>query len=291
MARRTRPLHKPAQSVRKLLIATGADRLVAHWASNFPNGLIARLLRPDNALYHGTATRRVSRNGLRYDLDLRDYVQWTIFYGVEQEEKSALFSLVRMGDVVIDVGTNVGEVLLNLAKRVGTSGRAIGFEPNPATRAACLRNIRLNEFASIEVHGVALGDQPGALLLGRPSEGNRGADRVVSAAQSGIAIEVTTLDRFVKDAGLDRLDLIKIDVEGFDLNVLRGAERTVDRFKPVLFVELSDLNLREQGDSASDMLRWLEQRGYHSSDAVTGEALRSTDPLDGCFRDIVARRD
>lgn len=244
-----------ARYVRRALIKAGLD-----------DRLGVGLLRPDCVDYRGSPIRRAVRNGIAYDLDLADYVQWTIYFDIERAEKAALFNLARPGDVVLDIGTNVGGVLMNFAQRVGPGGRAIGFEPNPATLAKCQHNLSLNRFANVEVHGVALGDVAGEVLLGHPQEGNAGADRIGSA---GIPVKLTTLDEFA--AGFDRIDLIKIDVEGFDLKVLRGGEQTLKRLRPTLFVELCDANLREQGDSAAKLVTWLERHGYRVRRAGEGD--------------------
>jgi FkbM family methyltransferase len=269
---------------RKALIEIGIDRWLADATYRHPDGLLTRLFRPDCIDYRGTSVRRVTRDGITFDLDLSDYVQWTICFGIEHTEKTILFDLAKPGQIVLDVGTNVGEVLLNFAKRVGPHGRAIGFEPNPETLTKCRHNLSLNPFANVEVHAVALGEAPGEALLGRPNSNNAGADRIGS---SGVPVEVTTLDALT--AAFDRLDLIKIDVEGFDLKVLRGGARTLERLRPTLFVELNDSNLREQGDSPAALVRWLESHGYTVRDAVTQRPIRSTDNLDGCGCDIIAQ--
>ena len=274
--------------VRRALIGSGIDRLLAGPLSKRPDGVAAKILRPDISLYRGSTVRCVERDRIRYELDPADYIEWTIYYGVERELKSRLYSLVEPGQTVLDIGTNVGEVLLHFGRRVGPRGRAIGFEPNPATLEKCLRNIALNPSSNVEVHGVAIGDRPGQVMLGRPTETNAGADRIMSDGR-GIRVQVTTLDAFVREQGLDRIDLVKIDVEGFDLNVLRGGEKTIERFRPILFVELSDSNLREQNESAAALVKWLEDRRYSIADPLTGDGVGSGDALDGCFCDIIAR--
>lgn len=281
-------LRAPANVVRRALIGSGLDRLLAGPLSKRPDGIAAKILRPDISLYRGSAVRRVERDGIRYELDPADYIEWTIYYGVERELKSSLYSLVEPGQTVLDIGTNVGEVLLHFGRRVGPRGRAIGFEPNPETLEKCLRNITLNPSPKVEIHGVALGDRPGEVMLGRPTAANAGADRVVTSGE-GVRVPITTLDRFVEEQALTTVDLIKIDVEGFDLNVLRGAERTIELFRPILFVELSDSNLREQGESAAGLVKWLEEHRYFVADALTGDRVGSGDALDGCFRDVIAR--
>ena len=221
-----RHLRAAARLIRGKLIKTGFDRKLADATYRRPRRLLTRLFRPDILDYRGAGIRRVTRDGITFDLDPSDYVQWTIYFGIEREEKSALFNLAKPGYVALDIGTNVGEVLLNFAKRVGPDGRAIGFEPNPETLAKCRHNLRLNGFSNVEVHGFALGDTQGEVSIGRVDETNAGADRVV--ASGGVAVPLTTLDEFAKS--LERLDLIKIDVEGFDLKVLRGGEH--DRALP-----------------------------------------------------------
>lgn len=275
-----------ARRIRGSLIKLGADRRLAEATYRRPRQLLTRVFRPDCFDYRGSPLRRATRDGITFDLDLSDYVQWTIYFGVERDEKTALFDLAKPGQVVLDIGTNVGEVLLNFAKRVGPAGRAIGFEPNPATLRKCRRNLSLNRFDNVEVHQLALGETRGKALLGQPSETNAGADRI--SASAGIPVELTTLDEFVVQHRLERVDLIKIDVEGFDLKVLRGGAETLKRFRPLLFVELSDSNLREQGDSPAELVGWLESHGFRACKAVGGDPVRPTDDLDGCFFDIIA---
>jgi FkbM family methyltransferase len=272
-----------ARTARKTLIRSGVDRRLADATYRQPRQLLTRLFRPDCEDYRGTPRRRAARNGIMFDLELWDFVQWTIYFGTEIAEKSALFDLAKPGQVVLDIGTNVGEVLMNFAKRVGPEGRVIGFEPNPETLAKCRHNLSLNSFSNVEVHGVALGDTRGTALLGQPAKFNTGADRIGAA---GVPVQLTTLDEFAAD--LDRIDLIKIDVEGFDLKVVRGGEQMLKRHRPTLFVELCDSNLREQGDSPAELVHWLETRGFRIRNAVTGEPIASTDDLNGCFRDIIA---
>ena len=98
---------------------------------------------------------------------------------------------------------------------------------------------------------------------------------------------VITLDSFFAKEQMKRIDLIKIDVEGFEMKVLYGATDCVERFRPVLFLELCDANLREQGSSAVELLQWLEARDYGVCDAISGEPMLSGDPRKPAFTDVV----
>jgi FkbM family methyltransferase len=197
---------------------------------------------------------------------------------------------VGPGEVAIDVGTNIGEVLLNFARQVGPQGQVFGMEINPRTYQRCLRNIALNPFRNVELCDVGLGRQEGELFLSRPDQRNSGADRVVSdPASQGTRVKLTTLDKFVKERGLARLDVVKIDVEGFEMNVLQGAEASLRRFHPRLFIELDDGNLRQQGSSAQELVGWLMGLGYALVHAGQGTPVLAGQSFEGCHFDIIGR--
>lgn len=274
-------LRRLAQSLRKSLIRIGADRLVRQ----IP--LLSRL-RPGNDLYISPSYRTVQSDNVRLRLDLSDYVQWLVYFDVERDLHRQLYSLVQPGDLALDIGANVGQVLLKLAAVVGSGGRAIGFEPNPATYRLCTENLTLNSNLPAEVHAIALGSAEGQVAFGRPCSANSGSDRVMSDGVGEIMVPVTTLDRWATAHSLERLDLVKIDVEGFELHVLRGASETLARFRPTLFIELCDGNLREQGGTAAELLAWLEAEDYAIVQADTGKPL-AAEILTDCFLDIIAR--
>lgn len=276
-----------AKAARRAIVMSGGDRVLAR--IGHLNGPAVKLL-PTTESFRRGSRRRVIRNGIALDLDPSDYTHWLAYFDVEAPLKSKLYGLAGPGDVAIDVGTNLGEVLLSLARAVGPRGRAIGFEANPATYKLALGNIALNPHISAELHPLGLGDTEATLDFGSRSSANSGADSIVSAGSGQIKVPVIRLDKFVTDQGIERVNLIKIDTEGYDLHVLKGAEATIDRFSPKLFVEVCDANLRNHGDSAREILRWLEDRGYRCAEADAGDPVTSDDDLSDCFFDIIAIR-
>ena len=120
---------------------------------------------------------------------------------------------------------------------------------------------------------------------------NRGGNRIAPQGVDGnTLIQVSRMDETAPIGSLEKIDLIKIDVEGYELQVLRGASAIIQKHKPILFVELDDDNLRDQGDSASDLVRFLEQHGYVSiTNAVSGEMVSSAMPFTHCHLDILAQ--
>jgi FkbM family methyltransferase len=281
-----------ASVVRGALVRTGGDRVLAEFTPGVSKGSLRARLAPDHLFYKSPTIRTIVRNGIRFELDLSDYMQWCVYYGIEVEPRTKLYSLVRAGDVVFDVGANVGEVLLNSARLTGERGQIFGFEINPRTYQRCLHNIGLNSFPNVRLFGVGLGSRKGSLTLGSPNARNSGQDRVVRGggagdSSQGIAVEVTTMDAFVAEQRIERLDLVKIDVEGFEMDVLRGAQRTLETFRPRLFIELDDSNLRQQQSSAKEMVEFLERLGYRLTHAEENRAVTSTDSFVGQHSDII----
>lgn len=286
----TRVLRTSAALVRKLIVAVGADEMLARVPANFRTGRAAQKLLPTIESYPPGSRRRLSRNGIMLDLNPSDYTHWLAYFDIESELKSRLYSLARPGDTVIDVGSNVGEVLLNLAKAVSPGGRAIGFEANPATHRLADSNLRLNPDFPAEVHALGLGDEDGELDFGSRSPSNSGGDCIMAAGTGTRRVKVVRLDDFIATKGLEHVDLIKIDVEGYELHVLRGGERTIDRYSPKLFIEVCDSNLRDHGTSAKQLVEWLQAKGYNLVDARTGDLVTISQDFSDCYLDVIARR-
>jgi hypothetical protein len=123
-------------------------------------------------------------------------------------------------------------------------------------------------------------------------------NRILPKPTSGPStkIKVSTLDHFVEGNNVQGIDLIKIDVEGFEMKVLEGGLKTIEKLHPKLFIELRDENLKTQGSSALQLVKWLEDRGYRVTDASSQKVLTSAknaisnqSDLVGIMTDIVAR--
>jgi len=284
-----RAVRTAAHTFRRLLMSIGADALMPAISRRVPADWLWTKVRPDIDMYPRPTIRRIQRNGIRLDVDLSDYVQWLIYFSIEEKLRHTLYALARPGDVVLDVGSNIGEILLNFARIAGPRGQAIGFEANPETCRRCRSNIALNRFENVAVHAIGVGSEEGELHFGHRSDGNSGADSIMPAGDRTIKVPVTTIDRFAGVHGLLRVDLIKIDVEGYEMHILRGAEATLREHRPKLFIELCDNNLRGQGSSAAELVQFLEQHDYSVRNAKSGAPVTSSDNFGGCFLDIVCR--
>jgi FkbM family methyltransferase len=170
----------------------------------------------------------------------------TWFQGRAYEaETVALFARVlRPGDTVVDVGANHGYFTVLAGTLVGAKGRVEAFEPNPAVAAALARVLRRNGLdGRIPVHQAALSDREGwAEFFVSVSPVNDGLSSLLAAsdalehgvirADHTIRVPTQTFDAFAERAGLGRVDLLKVDVEGAEAMVLRGMERTLAQRPP-----------------------------------------------------------
>ncbi|HYG04846.1 MAG TPA: FkbM family methyltransferase [Stenotrophomonas sp.] len=207
-------------------------------------------------------------------LDLAEHMQRRIFWmGYYNLRLVPLFDrLLKPGMVVADVGANIGEVSLLAANRVGAGGRVIAFEPAPDIADALEAHVRGNALEEvISVCRQGLADVAGVLPLygscgqGSAQDPNRGLGSLHGNPDSDpliALVEVTTLDAVVKALQLPRLDLLKVDIEGGELPCLRGALDTIERFRPVVVVEVHAHSAGAAGCQGRDILDLLTPLGY-----------------------------
>ncbi len=217
---------------------------------------------------HGVRTRA---DGLKFEADTRQLIDWNLlFHGDYEPHMRQLFSyLTGPGGVAIDVGANVGAHTLTLASLVGAAGRVLAFEPNPAIRKRLLFNAQLNGMSQVAVYAQALAEESGCLQLRVPKVGsaessNPGLASLVAleTPHDLVDVEVRRGDDLVGDAGISRLDLIKIDVQGYEMQVLHGLVSTVDRFKPAVLFEFEDWAWRAANSTLDDAVAFFGRRSY-----------------------------
>ncbi len=210
----------------------------------------------------GEAEARL-RDGARMQVPLDDHVGRSVyFFGDLDPKLTALCArLLRPGDTVLDIGANLGLVSLLAAGMVGPTGQVHAFEPQPALARRFRRSLAANGYRHVEVHPVALGREDGTLTLDIPAD-NRGAASLVRS-RGGRRVDVPVRDA---SALFDALDLgpvrlVKIDVEGFEAEVLGGARRYFAAHPPdALVFELNDGST--QPFAERPVVRLLNELGY-----------------------------
>jgi FkbM family methyltransferase len=161
----------------------------------------------------------------------------------ERAEIEVARSFASAGTTAVDVGANVGIFTVPLALAVGTHGRVIAVEPSPENVAQLDRNIRLNDLANVEVHPIALAAEPGdvALRLGADPAFHSTSTVVRSRdAAAATLVRADTLDRIWRDAGSPEVSFLKIDTEGAELDVLRGARGLLEACRMPILLEAKE---------------------------------------------------
>ena len=185
-------------------------------------------------------------------------------------EEAFLLSLSLEGQTDYDVGGDQGIYTIFFASKVGVQGRVFTFEPNPQSYRRIVANVELNQFPNVDVRPIGLGAQKGKLTFVFPeSEPARGsADAGIQAQilqeknSRIIEIEVNSLDDETSSSGLPQPDLVKIDVEGLEMDVLLGMKETIRKCHPNLFIEVHGADEQSKDDNAKQVVTFLLDAEY-----------------------------
>jgi FkbM family methyltransferase len=214
----------------------------------------------------------VRRGGMKWRLDLNEGIDFSIFLlgAFERRTVRTYRRLIRPGDVVLDVGANIGAHALHFARLVGERGLVFACEPTAFAFSKLLQNLELNPELRCRVvaEQVMLSDrddsQPEAEIYSSwPLKGVAGlhhghAGRLRPTTGCG----VTTLDSYLEASRVARVDFVKLDVDGFECHVLRGGIRSLSSHKPTILMELVPHLLPEHYSSIDELLQILRAAGY-----------------------------
>jgi FkbM family methyltransferase len=163
----------------------------------------------------------------------------------ERPLQQALLGELRPGATFFDIGANVGFVTLIAARLVGPTGRVVSFEPVPENVAAIRENLALNGIDWVDVRETAVSSHSGSanLIVSDVSAFSRFANvSVPTGARETIEVSVDSVDELLMVGSVPRPDVIKIDVEGAELQVIEGARHTLSEHQPVILCEVHDCN-------------------------------------------------
>ncbi len=207
-------------------------------------------------------------------IDPKDWMDCAFYLGTyEQSLVQLIAATVRPGDVCIDVGAQKGFVTLHLAKAVGAGGQVIAFEPDPRAMEALRLNVQRNGFEQVKLYSCALGDSNASCKFALSHQLGWSSrfpnDLAKPTVESTISVRTRRLDDIVAETGIvpdtGRISFIKIDAEGSEPLVLRGAQETLKRFRPTVHIEVNKSSLFAGGFSAESiesLLRPLDYRLY-----------------------------
>jgi len=180
----------------------------------------------------------------------------------EPEVTNFICPKLSHGMTVIDVGADIGYYTLLFARRVGEQGRVIAFEPIPAARERLEDNVELNGYTNVTICDFALFSSKGQVILEGPLQLSRINPAKTKTENKDIHVETRVFDECLLELEVQRIDLVKIDVEGAELEVLRGMEESLTKYHPNLLVEVHPKHLSHFDYSPGDLLRFLDGRNY-----------------------------
>ncbi len=203
-----------------------------------------------------------TRDGLKFNLYIKDWIQANLFFlgHYEQAELRLLKSILKEGDTFIDLGTNIGLYSLTASKIVGQKGRVISFEPFGKNYDTFIHNLELNHLSNTNVvpEKKAVGKSDSTLMLySNSSDSNMGMvstkERTHTHKES---VESVSLDTYLKKNKINKVDLIKIDIEGHEKDALIGMAGTTKDIKPSFIIEILE------GEDKQFFIDFFNSQGY-----------------------------
>lgn len=201
-------------------------------------------------------SRRVRLFGAWFELDLSDAIQRRMYTGTHETlECRAVRALLRPGMTVVDAGANAGLYTALAAACVGATGRVVAYEPAPAMAARLRRLIERNRMARVQLVEAALAGQDGAATLY--------GDALVASEATAVTVATCTLDEEAERLNLRFIDLLKLDVEGYEPHVLAGTHKLLAQGRiGAILCEFREPELRAAGSSIAELQRMIEQAGF-----------------------------
>jgi len=206
---------------------------------------------------------------LRAYLTYNAHLFKAVFRQHHQELQSLLAPYIKQDAVVADVGAHAGQ-FTKLFARMAPQGRIYAFEPGAYALSILRKVARVKSLKNVMIVPYGLGDTAGHATLHLPikKSGSLGfgtaslSDPKEGAATHADSVSITTLDAFVEQQKISKLDFIKCDIEGWEFNMLKGAKKTLETLSPVLMLELNQEALKKAGSSKQEIEDFLSTLGY-----------------------------
>ena len=180
----------------------------------------------------------------------------------EADTQSLILSLLKPGDTFVDIGANVGMASLTAARAVGPKGHIVAFEPNPAVASIFAKTMAINHLRNVTLHEAAVGAEDGTARFFVPKdnhgEGSLGTD---FGDRRGSFIDVRVMGPAAIES-LERCELIKIDVEGWETQVVGPLGAVIARHQPAIITEVEAQHLVRCGSSVAELTERLSDLGY-----------------------------
>ncbi len=219
---------------------------------------------------------------------------------VEKQEQIFYINNISRGDIVFDVGANVGELTLLFSRFADISGQVHSFEPTPATFEKLSAIVKNANKTNVTLNNLAVSDKPGFVNFYMYEEHqaawNTMANRpledygITVPAPTTVQIPATSIDAYCVEHAISKIDLLKMDVEGAELNVLYGAEKMFTEKKIKLCVFEFGQTVFDMGNTVKQYKDFFKKYDYQVSNVVKEQNVFPIDPKTGwgCFSVLVA---
>ena len=231
----------------------------------------------------------VSRTGLRWNLDLNEGIDFAIYLlgGFELETRKAFKRIVQPGMTVLDIGANIGAHTLPLAEMVGDKGRVIAIEPTDWAFGKLQDNLSLNpqlinRVTTVQAMLVGSDDEalPESIYSSWPLKTDAADDFHpvhLGRLMSTEGTKAITLDNLMKQLGIPKIDVIKLDVDGFELGVIKGATKVISENRDIrIIMEFAPYLFSNETDELGQILTIFQNNGLVLSKLDNGALLPMT---------------
>jgi len=205
--------------------------------------------------------------GNKMYLKKQSFVSWKLSQeGIyEETETRYVMDQIKEGQIVLDIGANIGYYTLIFANLVGKKGHVFAFEPEPDNFDVLKKNVETNNYKNTTTENLAVSNKIGNIKL-YLSKSNVGQHKIFPSKMTSddyVNVNVTTIDEYFKLSDLyDKISFIKIDVEGAEMSVLQGMDKLLEKNRLTLLMEFDLKQMIENNISPQDLLNFLVSKGF-----------------------------
>jgi FkbM family methyltransferase len=232
------------------------------------------------SFYRGVSFQ-VERAGVRWELYPECMVQRSVYlWGRwETNDTREFLRLLSAPATVVDIGAYFGYYSLLASATTAGAARVIAFEPYVPSFRMLQRNIALNDFPQLEAVNLAVSAGAGTAHFRVPPDSNRGSGGLTRDSAAGVTVATVALDDFVAERGIGRVDVIKIDAEGSEIEVISGAQQLIAAHRPAMMVEVDPGKLQLLGHTPQQLVGLLRGLNYELWSPVRSGLARATDAV------------
>ena len=214
---------------------------------------------------------------LKFSFTFFIHILKAIFYKYHKDKGYLIQKILKKPEIIIDVGAHAGQFLKMVSSSYNNKVKIIAIEPGLYARSILRLSIFFNRLKNIFVIPMAVSDQKDFSFLNIPEKRKNsfgfGLSHMSTDCDDFLErnfkihydyVSVTTIDQIVKDLEIEKVDLIKMDIEGFEYKALLGASETLEKFKPIIYIELMANSLNRNNDSLNDVYNFLRKLNYKS---------------------------